>query len=52
MECIHKNYGDIELDSELNAAVQEALEHILYKRIDEPPPVDSMVVELADVQRD
>ena len=52
MQCIQTNYGDIELDPELNLAVQEAIERILYKRIDERPPVDTMVVELADVQRD
>lgn len=52
MKCIHTNYGDIELDSELNQAVQEALERVLYKRINERPPVDTLVVELAEVQRD
>ena len=49
---IHTNYGDIELDAELSQAVQEALERVLYKRIDERPPVDTLVVELAPVQRD
>jgi len=52
MEYIHTNYGDIELDSELNQAVKEAIERILYKRINERPPVDTLVVELAHVQRD
>jgi len=51
MDYIHTAYGDLELDSELTAAVQEALERVLYKRIDERPPVDTMVVELAPVQR-
>lgn len=35
MEYIHTNYGDIELDSELAPAVQEAVERVLYKRINE-----------------
>jgi len=52
MDYIHTAYGDLELDSELTAAVQEALERVLYKRIDERPPVDTLVVELAPVQRD
>ena len=33
-------------------AVQQALERVLYKRIDEQPPVDTLVVELAPVQRE
>ena len=52
MEYIHTAYGDLDLDSELFQAVQEALDRVLYKRIDERPPVDTLVVELADVQRD
>jgi len=52
MEYIHTNYGDIELDTELAQAVQEVLERVLYKQIDERPPVDTLVVELADTQRD
>lgn len=52
MEYIHTHYGDIELDSELNQAVQEALERVLYKRVNKRPSVDTLVVELADVQRD
>ena len=52
MNYIHTNYGDIELDSELEQVVKEAVERVLYKRIGERPPVDTLVVELADVQRD
>jgi len=52
IEYIHTSYGDIDLDQELTQAVQEALERVLYKRINERPPVDIMVVELAPVQRD
>lgn len=52
MEYIHTAYGDLELDSEMVEAVQEALERVLYKRINERPPIDTLVVELADVQRD
>ena len=52
MEYIHTNYGNLELDSEMIEAVQEALERVLYKRIDQRPPVDTLVVELADVQRE
>lgn len=46
MNYIHTNYGDIELDSELSEAVQEALERVLYRRINERPPVDTLVVEV------
>lgn len=49
MEYIHTNYGDIELDSELSEAVQEALEHVLYKRIDDRPPVDTLVDDEKEV---
>jgi len=52
MNYIHTNYGDIELDSELEQVVKEAVERILYKRINERPPIDTLVVELAPVQRD
>ena len=37
MDYIHTAYGDLDLDSELSEAVQEAIERVLYKRIDERP---------------
>lgn len=52
MEYIQTPYGEIDLDSEMVEAVQEALERVLYRRIDERPPVDTVVVELADIQRE
>lgn len=33
MEYIHTNYGDIELDEEMQAAVEAALRDLLEKRL-------------------
>ncbi len=52
MQCIETAYGEIDLDDELNQAVQEAVERILYKRLGEQAPVDTLVVELVSVQRE
>lgn len=52
MGYIHTANGDIDLDSEMILAVQEALERVLYKRINEHPAIDTLVVELAPVQRE
>lgn len=35
MDCIHTNYGDIELDDEMQAVVQKELRKILEKRLSE-----------------
>jgi len=50
MEHIHTNYGNIELDDELNQAVQDAVERVLYKRLGERPRLSIETVEIADVQ--
>lgn len=52
MEYIQPPCGEIEFDDELSHAVQEAVERVLYKRIGEQPPVDTLVVELDSVQRE
>ena len=52
MQCIETAYGEIDLDEELNQAVQEAVERVLYKRLGEQAPVDTMVVEFAATQRE
>jgi hypothetical protein len=52
IERIETSYGEIDLDDELNQAVQKAVERVLYKRLGERPPLDTIVVELAPVQRE
>jgi hypothetical protein len=52
MESINTAYGEIDLDDELNQAVQDAVERILYKRLGEQAPIDTIAVELAPTQRE
>lgn len=50
MESINTAYGEIDLDDELNQAVQDAVERILYKRLGKRPAITTETVEIADVQ--
>ncbi|WP_321493960.1 hypothetical protein [uncultured Desulfobacter sp.] len=50
MQSIETSYGNIDLDDELNQAVQDAVERVLYKRLGERPHLSIETVELADVQ--
>ena len=50
MQSINTSYGEIDLDDELNQAVQDAVERVLYKRLGERQPITTETVEIADVQ--
>ena len=52
MESINTAYGGIDLDDELNQAVQDAVERVLYKRLRERPRLSTEVVEIEAVQRE
>nr|WP_320193595.1 hypothetical protein [uncultured Desulfobacter sp.] len=50
MESINTAYGEIDLDDELNQAVQDAVERVLYKRLGKRPSITTETVEINAVQ--